>query len=381
MKNNIIKSFISALLLFIAMGSVAQNNLGKSDDLGRITLTPITASNANIPEYALSVMNNKLSMIAAKNGMASTSVDNRFVITANMIEISKDFTATAPPMIALTLSPTIYIGDGVTGELFASSEIPSVKGVGENETKAYLNAIKAIKVNNPAIVKCINEGKEKIIEFYNSQIDFLLAEAESMANSQKFDEAMVHLATVPSVCKDAYMKAYEKIGEIYQKKIDVEGDKLYNEAYAQWNTAKNKESAQKVVELLAQINPISAAAAKGRTLVAKVEAHYNEIAARRREIEERNWAFKMRQYDDKRADAQRDHEFKVQQHNDNVSLQMQQSTYNYEVQMEHARNGGAAAEYALQEVKNIVSVMSNNKKGSADGVLSKLSNKISSWLN
>ena len=378
MRNHIINSILAILLLFVAIGSNAQNNQKKSDDLGRIALSPFVTSNANIPEYAVSVMNNKLSRIAAKHGMASTSIDNRFVMTANMVEISKDVTASAPPMISLTLSPTIYIGDGFTGELFASCEMPPVKGVGDNETKAYLDAIKSIQANNPAVVKCIDEGKKKIIEFYNSQIDFLLAEAESMAKSQNFDEAMCLLASVPTVCKDAYLKAYEKIGEVYQRKIDLEGDILYNEAYAQWNTAKTQESAQIVVELLAQINPISSAAAKGRALVAKVEAHYNAIAAWRREIEERNWAFKMQQYEDKRADEQRDHEFKVQQHNDQVEYQMQKSNFDYEVQMEHARNGGAASEYALQEVKSIVSVMSN--KSSGDGIISKLSKKISSWF-
>ena len=86
----------------------------------------------------------------------------------------------------------------------------------------------------------------------------------------------------------------------------------------------------------------------------------------------------MQQYEDKRADEQRDHDFKVQQHNDQVEYQMQKSNFDYEVQMEHARNGGAASEYALQEVKNIVSVMSN--KGSGDGIISKLSKKISSWF-
>ena len=55
---------------------------------------------------------------------------------------------------------------------------------------------------------------------------------------------MVKLAQVPQICKDAYLKAYEKIGEVYQQKIDLEGDKLYNEAYAQWNTAKNEQSAE-----------------------------------------------------------------------------------------------------------------------------------------
>lgn len=346
--------FMISVLLGLGLSiASAQNDLGKTDDVGRIVLSPYVVSNANIPEFAEKVLNNKLQQIAAKNGVGGYAIEKRFVITANMMEMSKDFTATAPPMIALTVAPTIYIGDAVTGTLYSSCDLDGVKGVGKNETQAYLNAIKNINVNNPAVVECINQGKQKIIEYYNSQIDFLLAEAESMVQCQQYDEAIVKLACVPEVCKDAYMKAYNKIGEVYQKKIDLEGDYLYNEAYAQWNTAKNQESAEKVVELLAQINPLSSAAKKGRTLVKSVEAHYAAIAARRREIEERNWAFKMQQYNDSREDKNterdQDHEYR-----------MQKSSFDYEVQMEQAKNGGAAAQLALQEVKNTISMFTSN---------------------
>ena len=362
------KIFMFSVLLGLGMSMAsAQNNLGKTDDIGRIVLSPYVVSNASIPQYAESVLNNKLQQIAAKNGVGGSAVEKRFVITANVMELSKDITATAPPMVALTLSPTIYIGDAVSGTLYSSCQIESVKGVGNTETKAYLNAIKNINVNHPAVVSCINEGKSKIIEFYNSQIDFLLAEAESMAQSQNFDEAMVKLAAVPDVCKDAYMKAKDKIGEIYQRKIDLAGDQLYNEAYAQWNTAKTAASAEKVVELLAQINPLSAAAAKGRTLVKSVESHYAAIAARRREIEERNWAFKMQQYNDSREDRNtardQNHEYRMTGQAQDHEYRMQKSSYDYEVQMEHAKSGAAVAEYALQEVKDVVSVMSAGNGG------------------
>lgn len=377
MKKSITKIFLSAAVVFWAVGSYAQNDLSKTDDLGRIVLTPYVISNANIPSYAESVLNNKLTQIAAKQGMAGSSVDNRFVITANLSEISKDFTPTTPPMIALTLSPTIYIGDGISGELFSSCEVPAVKGVGENETKAYLSAIKAIKTNNPAIVQCIEEGKVKIVEYYNSQIDFILAEAESLSKSQNYDEAMMKLAQVPQICKDAYLKAYEKIGEVYQQKIDLEGDKLYNEAYAQWNTAKNEQSAEKVVELLAQINPLSAAAPKGRTLVKTVEGHYNAIAARRRQIEERNWRFKLQQYEDERAD-------KIAERENQHEYNMQKLGFDYDVEMERARNGAAAPQLALQEVKEVVKIMSTGKtndKGSKGKWHENISNKVSGWIN
>ena len=374
MKKNIIILSVAALSVLFAIDASAQNNLGKTDDVGRIVLSPYVVSNANVPSYAEKALNNKLTSIAAAQGVAGASVDQRFVITASLVEMGKEFTATAPPKIALTVYPTIYIGDSYTGELFSSCDLPPVKGVGDNDTKAYLAAVKGINANSKEVVQCINKGKEKIVEYYNSKIDFLLAEAEAMASAQQFDEAMARLAEVPEVCKDAYLKAYAKIGEVYQKKIDLECDKLYNEAYAQWNTSKTKESAEKVVELLAQINPISSAAAKGRKLVASVEAYYSELEARRRAIEERNWEFKMRQYEDKQANLVAEREIA---HTENMAGM----NYDYEVQMEHAKNGAAASEYALQEVKGIVEMMSRSGKSFGESVSnSSIVAKITSWF-
>lgn len=370
---HIFKITLSAMLGLCLTSAYAQNDLGKADDIGRIVLSPVVISNANIPKFAENVLNNKLTQIAAKNGVAGNVVEKRFVITANVIELTKDITPTAPPMIALTVAPTIYIGDAVTGTLYSSCQLDAVKGVGNNETKAYLAAIKNININNPEIVRCINEGKEKIIEYYNSQIDFLLAEAESMVQSQQYDEAMAKLAAVPDVCKDAYTKAVGKIGEIYQQKIDKEGLELYNEAYATWNTAKNQESAEKVVEILAQINPFSSAAPKGRALVKSVEGHYAAIAARRREIEERNWAFKMQQYNDAREDRNTERD-------QNHEYRTQKASFDYDVQMEQARSGAEVYKVALQEVKGVVKDFCGTNKSSFGKAAENLGNKLASWF-
>ena len=285
-------------LLGFSINSFGQNNLEKTDDFGRIVLSTHIESNVNIPTYAQKVVSNKLTQIASKNGVAGKSIDQRFIITANLVEVSRDITATVPPMVALTLTPTIYIGDAISGELFSSYELPPVKGVGDNETKAYMNAVKNININNPAIADCVNDGKNKIISYYNSQIDLIIADANALAKSGNYDEAMYILAAVPNVCKDAYIKAVGKIEEIYLQKINEEGEWLYNEALAQWSSSKTDESAQKVVELLSSINPLSIAASKGRTLSQNINA------------------FQMQKYKDEREYIKRQQEI---EHEENMA--------------------------------------------------------------
>lgn len=328
-----------ALTLLVSMLTInancwAQNNIQMADDIGRIVLNVHIEMNNNIPSYAKSVLTNKLTQMATKNGVAGKSLDQRFVITANIVEMSRDITATTPAMIALTIAPTIYIGDAISGELYASCELPTVKGVGENETKAYMSAVKGINVNNPQIAECIQTGKERIIAYYNSQIDFIIAEADALTKPGKYDEAMAKLAAVPNICKDAYTKAMNKLGNIYHQKIDKEGDQLYNEAYAQWNAVKNDESAQKVVNLLAQIDPLSTAATKGQELINSIGEYYAKL-------DQREWDFMMKQY------------------NDEQKYKNRQLRYEHEENMAQIKSEEAMSKAALEAVKETAALTNN----------------------
>ena len=95
-----------------------------------------------------------------------------------------------------------------------------LKGAGKSETKAYMSAIKQINVNNPALQSFMNEGKAKIIEYYNARCDFILKEAQMLENKANFSGAIAKLVSVPEVCKECYNKAMDAVAPIYQKQID-----------------------------------------------------------------------------------------------------------------------------------------------------------------
>ena len=135
---NMKKIIASIILAAAVVTSFAQNNQGKMDDMGRIALTPVILENSYIPAAASNVVLNKLTQIVTQNGLAGDSFDPRFIITANMVELSHDVTATTPPMQAYTLSPTLYIGDAATGTLYATCALNPIKGAGTNATKAYM---------------------------------------------------------------------------------------------------------------------------------------------------------------------------------------------------------------------------------------------------
>jgi hypothetical protein len=276
---------ISFLILNITL--YAQNNQGKTDDIGRISLSSVVPEQIEgLTPAAQSSLRNKLNQIASKNGMGGSSLNNRFIITANVSVLTKDITATAPPMNAYTLDVTLYIGDGIEGTLFSSISV-SLKGVGETETKAYLAALKNLKVDDPKYQSFIEKGKNKIIEFYNSKCDFILKEAEMLSSRNEFDEAILKLINIPDVCKDCYNKAMEAVKPIYQKKIDRECKIKLEEAKGIWSAGQDIASAEKACAILVNIDPSA-------SCFAEVQDLNKKIAEKVKQIDDREWKYTLK---------------------------------------------------------------------------------------
>lgn len=156
-----------------------------------IALTPIIVDD-NIPASARSLLGAKMNQIAAKNGCAATA-NSRFVITCSVSELTKDVTATVPAMHAYTLGVTFYVGDGVEGRLFSSATVEA-KGAGQTPEKAYISAIKAIRIADPTIKSMVDKGKQEIIDYYaamkanSSGVDAMTSATTQADDAEEDDE-------------------------------------------------------------------------------------------------------------------------------------------------------------------------------------------------
>ncbi|MEN8120311.1 MAG: hypothetical protein ABFS35_08190 [Bacteroidota bacterium] len=216
MKNKLI-ILISILLLSIP--SFAQNDLGTIDDYGRITLTPVVPKNVtDMPHQAVKLLQSRLQQVASKNGLGGVAIQPQFIITATVDVVSKDITSTAPPMVAMNMEITMYIIDYVNKTTFSSVTI-SAKGVGKSDTKAYIQGIKRINPKSSKVRSFVKKGKNKIIEYYNTQCDVIIKEAQTLEKQDKYEEAIHKLITVPEVCQECYFKAMDAIEPIYNKMI------------------------------------------------------------------------------------------------------------------------------------------------------------------
>jgi hypothetical protein len=285
------KKIVLIILIVIGNNSFGQNTAKESDDAARITLAAFVPQQiSQMPEAARSSLENKLSQIVTQNGLGGNAYNERFIITANINVVSKEFTPTAPPMQAYVLDVTLYIGDGVDGTIFASVST-QVKGVGQSETKAYISALNKLKTNDTKYQPFIETGKTKIIEYYNSKCNFIIKEAQTLTAQNEFEEAIFRLTSVPEVCKDCYDKCMDAVAPIYQKQIDRDCKIKLSEATNAWNANQNNNGANMASDYLSYIDPNASCYKEAQTLS-------SNISKKILEIEKREWSFKMKQQQD-----------------------------------------------------------------------------------
>lgn len=277
---------LTAAAAIVMVAGAASSASAAAGDADKIALTGYVAPNCGVPKASQNVLQTKLNSVITSTGFGSEP-NQRFILTARVNILSEDVTETAPPMYAYTLQFDLFIGDGMTGTLFASTQVEA-KGVGNTKDKAYLQALKALNPRSPALKQFVIEGKEKIIDYYDKNGEAIIQRAESLAQSQKYDEALFELSAIPVECTALYQRACTLMQDFYTKQINEEGAQLLAQARAEWNAGQDREAADRAGAILGGINPQSSAYAAAQQL-------HNEISARIRQLDAREWAFKMQE--------------------------------------------------------------------------------------
>ena len=304
------KKFITILLLaFVAITTNAQVKL---DDFGRIVLNTYLPDNIAIPTEAKNLLITKLNQVTSNNGMGGSQANPRFIITANVNVGTKDIIAGPPQMIAQNLDVTLFIGDAVTNTIFSNITL-SLKGVGTNENKAFIDALKTINPKNKELLAFLEEGKTKIINYYTSQCDFILKEANTLASQEKFDEAIYNLSLVPQVCEVCFNKTSELITLIFKQKIDADCKAKLSQAKIAWAGQQKINNAENVLNILIDINPNASC--------------YNEVITITKEINNKL-------INDEKARL----ELALQKYNDKISLEKKRIDAYKDIAVEYAKN-------------------------------------------
>lgn len=237
------------------------------------------------PHNAKSQLVNKLNLILTKNGLASADVLNRFFVTVVATPSTKDVIPGPPMQIAQSMDFTFYIADYYTQVIYSTAMLSS-KGVGTNDNKSYMDAIKRLNINNSEVASFVKEGKEKIIKYFDENADKMLLEIRTLAKQHEYEKALFLLTGIPYDCKK-YTDFMDLADDVYQQYVDYLCDIILAEAKAIWASSQNADGAALAGEYLAQILPDAKCYADAENL-------YKEIKGKVLD----DWKFEMKKYQD-----------------------------------------------------------------------------------
>ena len=255
-----------------------------------------------VPAYAQSILENKMRQIVTTHGVGSLD-SSSFFITCFVACTDKQVLGGAPVKVIQKVETTFYIADIHTKRLYESVTL-SHEGIGKSENEALANAFNSLNIRSSQISSFIASANDKIVDYYESQLDFFIAQAEAVAKLGDYNEALFILACIPDVCE-----GYEKVNEaalgIYQIMIDYDSLIALQHAKAAWASSHSYEAAVAACEYLAQVSPYSTCYAEAEALAAEIKAFgVDEHSWTREQTEQfRNWYY---QHQDRRIEAWRD---------------------------------------------------------------------------
>jgi len=237
------------------------------------------------PTTAKVQLANKLNQMLTAQGMASLNNNGQFVLTAFMVPQDKEVLPGPPMQIMETMNANLYIADVVQKNVLATTE-QTVKGLGRDETRSYLDAIKHLNTSSPAVAKFIQEGKNKIIAFYDSESPRIMKEAMTLSEMHEYERALYLVTAIPAQCK-YYDESLKTILTIFHAYQDYACNQLLAKAKMAWAADQNKVGAEAAGEYLGQIYPDAGCYDDAMAL-------YTEIKAKVLE----DWHFQMKMYQD-----------------------------------------------------------------------------------
>lgn len=278
---------VNLVFLLISLSVLADGN-------EMLSLGAYVQSNSqSIPSEAVSVLESRMRRAIVADGMVDDNAAGRFALIAKCDILDKDVIPSTPPRISQKLEISFAVVDILEDKTYGYSYI-TVSGIGTNETKAYSSAFQKISIQNSQLKDLLTESKEKILEYYSTSCPQILSQAQTLARTNRFDEAIFSLMSVPAICSDCHNQCRELAVEIYQNKIDTQCQTLLEQMKNQWALSSSAESASKIVEILNKADPRS-------NNYSEVIAFRNSVAAKLAADKKREWDFQMKQYEDNMA--------------------------------------------------------------------------------
>ena len=304
-------------ITIILIGFCLQLNLQAQDSNNneKIYIGVLQPNRTEITQEASKQLENTMKKLIAANGIAGDDPSNRFIMTAKVDILSKDIISGMPQRVSQRINFTFIIGDVIENKIFETLTITAT-GIGTNENKSFISAIRNIRPGNKELVAFLDKAKNEIITYYANRCTEIIQEAHKQAAAQQYDAAIHTLMLMPSVCNCAD-ECQQLAIQLYKEKIENDAASLLNKAKAAWVKSPDASGASIAASFLTQI-PGNTSSQPG------VDALMKEINEKLRDDEKREWEFKMKKYNDRIEREKREYQARLEREKQNHQARMAQ---------------------------------------------------------
>jgi len=303
------------------------------DDLARISFFTDVMTNNSIEGSAKSNLIKKLDKILLKESLGS-SANDRFGLVAVPSINTFEKTSGTPPKYYFDMDINIYAVDYLEKRQFGFFSYEGLKGINANKQRSVIAALREFRPS-AEFSAFLDETKNKIIQYYDTNCDFILKESETLAKNDQFDEALFNLSSIPNVSSNCFDKGQELLAKIYQLKLERECQSTVSKA----KTLIAAESWKEAAGVLQGVLPGISCYEEASKLISIIEEHWcnsnmgkaqsyraarnfdqaaralalvplssscgskatelsKEIYAEMTQLERRDWDLKLKQYED-----------------------------------------------------------------------------------
>lgn len=281
------KKLLSILIVFVFTSQIVCGQ-ESNEEINNISLSVILPDNSEyLSRKAISKIESKIQHLVARNGISGKGYTNEFLIYPKFEIFDESTIEGMRNIVVVEAEFNLFIQQYSTKRIF-STYSKSIKGSGSSKEKAIVNAISKISANDKRVKEFITVGKNKILDYYNTNCDQIASESDYLIKTQKYQQAIAILSTVPKEAKQCYASVQDK---------SIEAFNAYQAQLCKTNLLKAKTAIASnnygnALRLLSYIDVSSPCVDEVETLIADVS---KKVDAR----EKKEWDFMMKKYEDR----------------------------------------------------------------------------------
>lgn len=190
-----------------------------------ITLTILTSpQGAMMSGSADKILVSKLINIVAANGVGCVGGDPCFVLLMQADKLSESLTATVPTKHSVTYNLNVYVGNIITGNVYASYST-EIAGIGASKEKAEISAARSLK-NAPGFRKMLEQASSRIINSYHQDSLGFFNRIKELETQGKYELMACMLKNVPTAAGGVYLKSQEMLPRILYNCMEKNSSEL-----------------------------------------------------------------------------------------------------------------------------------------------------------